>query len=249
MRNTIVWTLASIAGLASFILTLASHEPEPERGIAAAMNRRVTERAVRDAWQAGQYQRVIDLTRQAPTGNDGSRPVWAWYWHALAQEQVGDRQQARIAWRGLLEQTQRRWPGQPDVPASWWNLGWARWGLDEPIQARVFWARAVAALEPRARIDPDAYGPWYDLACYRALAGDRTGSHRAWEHVVDQQIRLLESRPTPGTLAQVRAGADWARTDPDLADVRGDRRFVEALGRLEQAISAAESEIPGLIEG
>jgi tetratricopeptide (TPR) repeat protein len=73
--------------------------------------------------------------------------------------------------------------------------------------------RAEALVLAAAEIGPADADHWYDLACARSLQGDR-----------DEALRYLSR--------SIEAGYrnwGWIEQDPDLAAVRGDRRYAELL--------------------
>ena len=63
---------------------------------------------------------------------------------------------------------------------------------------------------------------YYNLACTHALLGDV-------ELALDYLAREFRGiGRSPGAVSRQR---EWARTDPDLAALRGDPRFEELVGR------------------
>ena len=92
-------------------------------------------------------------------------------------------------------------PGEPFQPSAW-ELGF-RASKMEP-------AEAVAYVEEHMGEYPDMAATHYNLACFRALAGDKDGALSALE-------RAFEMEPD-----SVRK---WAEGDADLDSIRDDERF------------------------
>jgi choline-sulfatase len=70
-------------------------------------------------------------------------------------------------------------------------------------------ARAARHFEQAAAIRPDSWVPWYNLACLRAIGGDKEGAFAALRESVTRGL----------------ADAALVNTDPDLASLRTDPRF------------------------
>jgi cytochrome c-type biogenesis protein CcmH/NrfG len=103
----------------------------------------------------------------------------------------------------------------PGDVGSWHLLGWAQHHAGDEPAALASWQKA-ASLHAGAEPSPPDSGYLYNLACYRALAGDREGALTAW-------ARCVESGwDRPGM-------AEW---DPDLESIRTDPRFVEAFKKI-----------------
>jgi tetratricopeptide (TPR) repeat protein len=104
----------------------------------------------------------------------------------------------------------------------------AAWALRQDEFLRVllacYRARSGRAAEARAAIATVAPGPgnYYNLACARALLGERDVALR-W---LEKELR--ENHAPGGGLERQKA---WARKDPDLASLRDDPRFIELVGK------------------
>lgn len=92
-------------------------------------------------------------------------------------------------------------PGEAFRPSAW-EL-WFHGSKMEP-------AEAVAYVEERMGEYDESVSLRYNLACFKALAGDREGA-------LGELARAYEMEPE-----RVR---EWAASDPDLESVRGDPRF------------------------
>ena len=78
-------------------------------------------------------------------------------------------------------------------------------------------------LEEWLAADPGDENSWYNLACVRALAGDREGALDAWE----------------GAVAAGWEDPDHPLSDSDLASIREDARFTAALATVSERQDAA----------
>lgn len=97
-------------------------------------------------------------------------------------------------------------PGEPYQPSAW-ELGF-RGSQMEP-------AAAVAYVEEHMGEYPESAATYFNLACFRALAGDPEGALDAFERAAEMDAE------------QVRK---WAENDSDLDSIRDDPRFKEAVG-------------------
>jgi hypothetical protein len=97
-------------------------------------------------------------------------------------------------------------PGEAFQPSGW-ELGF-RAAQMEPKEA-------VAYVEAHMGEYPEMAATYYNLACFRALAGDPEGALEALERAADMDAE------------QVRK---WAENDSDLDSIRDDPRFKEATG-------------------
>jgi adenylate cyclase len=62
---------------------------------------------------------------------------------------------------------------------------------------------------------PEAAATYYNLACFRALAGDPAGALDALERAAEMDAEAVRK---------------WAENDSDLDSIREDPRFKEAVG-------------------
>ncbi|MBI2897468.1 MAG: hypothetical protein HYY06_28170 [Deltaproteobacteria bacterium] len=101
-------------------------------------------------------------------------------------------------------------------------------GIGVSYLAEHDFATARTWLEAALRFTPDPAQTHYNLACARCGAGDREGCIAELESALAAAVRFEVRDPSPRTH---RSPAFWvlrARSDPDLAALRGDSRF-EAL--------------------
>jgi hypothetical protein len=91
-------------------------------------------------------------------------------------------------------------PGEAFQPSAW-ELGFRG--------AQMKPAEAVAYIEERMGEYPDSGATHYNLACFKALAGDKEGA-------LTEIVRAYEMEPE-----RVR---EWAESDPDLDSIRDDAR-------------------------
>jgi hypothetical protein len=92
-------------------------------------------------------------------------------------------------------------PGEAFQPSAW-ELGFRG--------AQMKPSEAVEYIEERMGEYPDSAATHYNLACFKALAGDRDGA-------LTEIVRAYEMEPE-----RVR---EWAEKDTDLDSIRGDERF------------------------
>jgi len=79
--------------------------------------------------------------------------------------------------------------------------------------------RAELATGVAAELKPERAGAvFYDLACFRALAGDRKGALASLRAAVEKGFRDV-------TLVE---------TDPDLASLRGEKSYLAIIGELKK---------------
>jgi hypothetical protein len=96
-------------------------------------------------------------------------------------------------------------PGEAYRPSAW-EL-WFRASQMEPSDA-------VAYVEEGMGEHEDSAAMRYNLACYKALAGDSDGALTELERAAEQERERVR---------------EWAASDPDLATIRDDPRFRAAL--------------------
>jgi hypothetical protein len=92
-------------------------------------------------------------------------------------------------------------PGEPFQPSGW-ELGF-RGAQMEPKEA-------VAYVEEHMHEYPEMAATYYNLACFRALAGDPDGALDALERAADMDAEAVRK---------------WAENDSDLDSIRDDPRF------------------------
>jgi hypothetical protein len=98
-------------------------------------------------------------------------------------------------------------PGEPFRPSGW-ELGF-RAAQMEP-------AEAVAYVEEHMGEYPEMAATHYNLACFRALAGDPDGALDALERAAKMDAEAVRK---------------WADGDSDLDSVRDDPRFADVVGK------------------
>ena len=97
-------------------------------------------------------------------------------------------------------------PGEVFQPSPW-ELGF-RASKMEP-------AEAVRYVEEHMDEYPEMASTHYNLACFRALAGDRAGALDALERAAELDAEAVRN---------------WAKDDSDLDSIRDDRRFAAIVG-------------------
>ncbi len=151
----------------------------------------------------------------------------AWMWLGITAERNGDPTTAMDAGRVQLELLGE--PDRvPDAPVSGWTAvsdrlyrsAWAHRLVGEEERARSLFAQAGDALEREAGIHATQFSE-YNLACYRALAGehDRAADHFA--RAVDNGYRFDNG---------------WWDADPDLDPIREHPVFRRAAERLRERL-------------
>ena len=97
-------------------------------------------------------------------------------------------------------------PGAAYEPSAW-ELGFKA--------ARMEPKEAVSYVEEHMDEYPEAAATYYNLACFRALAGDPDGALDALERAAEMDAEAVRK---------------WAENDSDLDSIRDDPRFKEAAG-------------------
>lgn len=97
-------------------------------------------------------------------------------------------------------------PGEPYEPSAW-ELGFKASQM-EPKEA-------VSYVEEHMDEYPEAAATYFNLACFRALAGDPDGALDALERAAEMDADDVRK---------------WAENDSDLDSIRDDPRFKEAAG-------------------
>lgn len=157
----------------------------------------------------------------------------AWMWMGITAELNRDPTTATQAGRLQLELLGNA-ESLPNPEVSGWTavsdrlyrLGWGHRLIGEEPEARVFFSRAADALEQETRGGPSQFAE-YNLACYRALAGqhDRAAAHFA------RAVELGYARDN-----------GWWRADPDLDPIRGHPVFVAAGNALSERVAARRTD-------
>ncbi len=231
VERAVVLVLACMAGLLAFGHTLSSYEPS-ESAMSSGSTPRITQILVNNAWLNGDYERVALLSSVRVSGHASQRPSWAWYWLAMANRVLGETEREKNAWSELKIIAESGLRFAPDSTRDLWYLGWAQRGLGDELAAQKSWAQAARLVNKVINPEKAGYSEWYNLVCYRALAGDVVGALDAWESAVHTATsndfatpRIVG--PTPNPLR-----ARWASQDPDLDTILDHDRFqagIEAL--------------------
>ncbi|MFG0326259.1 MAG: tetratricopeptide repeat protein [Phycisphaerales bacterium JB037] len=151
--------------------------------------------------------------------------VEAWIRLGDLRAQAGDGEGARGAYQRAVTMIEQAIPGlmgtdeQPRLAYAWYWLGLAHLGLGEEESARTAFGQASAVQEGVVESSREG-GAWYNLACFRARAGDAEGAIAALERSVRGRRGWSD--------------AEWARRDPDLELIRGDPRFEAALENVRE---------------
>jgi tetratricopeptide (TPR) repeat protein len=212
VRGSIVM-VAGLLAVIAFVWALVSYSPSDGQfgpfGTRMAPTRGVfSDGPARQAFAKGEYGRVVELSEKMVRANE--RAADGWYWLAMGQERLGEKELAEEAWRGVLELAEARAETVPSDWMRWWFAGWAKRGLGDEVGSHEAFSHLVEMYETRVKA---GQGDHYNLACFRSLAGDYEGAIEAWERAV----------------AKERVDESWARVDPDLEAIRGDARFEAAL--------------------
>lgn len=151
--------------------------------------------------------------------------VEAWIRLGDLRAQAGDGEGARGAYQRAVTMIEQAIPGllgaseQPRLAYAWYWLGLSHLGLGEEESARAAFGQASAVQEGVVESSREG-GAWYNLACFRARAGDGEGAIAALERSVRGRRGWSD--------------AAWARRDPDLELIRGDPRFEAALENVRE---------------
>jgi hypothetical protein len=91
--------------------------------------------------------------------------------------------------------------------------------LPRDLAAKHDWLRAELSTGVAAELKPERAGAvFYDLACFRALAGDRKGALGSLRAAVEKGFRDVA----------------LVETDPDLASLRGEKDYLAIVGELKK---------------
>jgi Flp pilus assembly protein TadD len=166
--------------------------------------------AAAEAWRQAAYA----ASRATPRSGDDPELQFTLAW---SSDQAGDRASASAAFAkaaALYEAAAEA--ARRDDAMLWRNLGWCRDKLGNHDGAATAWRRAAQLQE-----GPDGDGSLnpnhlYNLACFRALAGDPEGALRALDHCAQAGWR----------------DRLWAEHDEDLDSLHADPRFAEILSKM-----------------
>lgn len=149
----------------------------------------------------------------APAGALGPRDQWPEYQQSPNRVEFAP----RVDPAERIRQLKAILVEHPENADAWYRLGMVQQLTGDQSAATASWAKAADAQAAARPPQPDS-GFLYDLACYRALAGDREGALEAWT-------------------ASVGAGwadRDHAESDTDLDSIRSDPRFLESFNKLSR---------------
>ncbi len=143
--------------------------------------------------------------------------AWPTTWFEIAsyysQIEVWDRaEDAVLKRRPMYNASEVR----TDVPDTWHKVGWRLYRQNRVPQAQNAWLRAVEAQAPIIESERNNFRHWYNLACFRALAGRPEEAIDAFEQCVDLGWRD-------------QAKARW---DDDLRTLQEMPRFQAALDQI-----------------
>ncbi len=86
---------------------------------------------------------------------------------------------------------------------------------DSSWSIRFQWSKRLAGLSSlRPQFDPEMAATYYNLGCFRALAGDPNGALDALERAAEMDAESVRK---------------WSENDSDLDSIRDDPRFAELL--------------------
>jgi tetratricopeptide (TPR) repeat protein len=157
----------------------------------------------------------------------------AWMWLAIVADRFGDPITAMDAAQRQLEllsdPDRAAREGRSSFTAGSehaYRVAWGHRVLGDTATARTNFAKAADLLEEESGAGETQFAQ-YNLACYRAMAGqhDRAADHFA---------RAVE--------AGYGRDNGWWQTDPDLDPIRAHPVFVAAAERLEERARAARAE-------
>jgi hypothetical protein len=187
-------TLSALASHGvSLDLSSDAGSPPPEDANAFYLDLVTTRAAFLDGNEARALQGASEMLARYP-GNLGALTINLFLASMTPQSPQRDM---------LIRDALRRFPTRGEV-LHW--IGHEAFAAGNPSRGETL-VRAAAELGPA---DADH---WYDLACARALQGDRDGALDYLRRAIDSGYRNWA----------------WIEQDPDLAGVRADRRFAELL--------------------
>jgi tetratricopeptide (TPR) repeat protein len=234
MRSQGILTLAALCGTAAFVVAMlrppaparrvgpewhfASSWPHDPDGLTQYLERHPDRlrawyelaqrrRNADDATGAAEaWKKAAELAKHAVDADkeDPTLPFMLGW----ASEQSGDQLGAGIAYREAVERYERAVARDPQSATNWRDLGWCRDRLGESSRATDAW-REAARLQGAPGLENMDGGALYNLACFRALAGDRDGASDALDLAVKADWTDWQ----------------WASHDEDLQSLHGVDRY------------------------
>jgi len=166
----------------------------------------------RACFQEGRFAEAAELYRKATRVREDYSSA---FFRAQALEAMGEKDQAREAYRAALGVAQRHMDLNPDDPraATMRAVSLCRIGR---VEEGLRWAERALELDPE---DP---GVAYNAACLFALAGD-----------AGQAMAHLQKAVGAGF-----GNREWLERDPDLDNIRSEPRFQEIMAEMRTGTSA-----------
>lgn len=218
----VIWTSAAMA-LGSFLYVVTLEPMDTDRFPRAAartqapgMNRLIQN--IRASLVSGQHEsgvaHALVLSEQHPTS------TLAQLYAALAHRGAGDTELSTRCWEQIIALTAAReepFPSEQDL----YQYAWAIHETRGPEHGRPLFTQLA---ERYARLSRDLDDEWeglgagdhYNLACYRAMAGETERALHHWALCL--QLKHIE-----------RSGSDWWTADPDLDALRQLPEFWETV--------------------
>jgi tetratricopeptide (TPR) repeat protein len=246
MRNSTIYSIAAICGLATFFYTLIAKSestgpsrmaggrgyqpigdnlPESIPGLESIVK---TNALAGNAWY-----KLAEKYRDA--GNEGAAlDAWmhaapiktrraqrgadpdAWFEAGWANHMAGDDEAAKPI---LVKAEELLTKQAHDLNSheTWRRLGWARKLLGQDTDARIAWARAIDSLPPKDAAIAISVN-LYNLACYRCLSGEP-----------EEALDVLKRAVSAGW-----NDADHTEHDEDFEAMRDDPRFKSIVLEIRQ---------------
>ncbi|MEZ6232832.1 MAG: hypothetical protein R3B68_01465 [Phycisphaerales bacterium] len=222
---SLVFVLSVVAGIFTFVGTLVLTPGSGAGSMAAASGgpaRLAYGEYVRQLAAEGDWNGVSRESRRI-LGSNPTHPE-ALLFRALASERLGRDERAREMWTRLAEAAQMPRAARPLGGMSWYYQGWALKGLGDGPGARDAFRNLTAQMGPATD---------YNAACYFALAGQDEAALDAFESVMAEYVARLRADPD-----DQRSQWDyrWMLADPDLDSLRGQARYLEAVGEYERVL-------------
>lgn len=139
------------------------------------------------------------------------------YYKALVLEMNGKDEQAEARWKDLDSgfASLDGWEGGYSQSQLDYLHGWSKFGAGDIEGARVYFQKIADALENRFQDDEGVItssSVLYNLACYRAMQGEKAQAMEAFEGAIERGYRQ---------------DGGWWSVDPDLESLHDDAQFWE----------------------